>query len=382
MGMEKKEHLKKDRERIEAVLQILKKQAPLTVKQEKFCNDACVERFLRAKGDSVKKAAKHLRAVLSWRDNIGTEHLIADEFSAELAEGLAYVAGHDDDSRPVLIFRIKQDYLKSHSQKSFVRFLVFTIEVAISTMPRFIDQFVIIFDAALFRSVSQLLNLVMGTLKITSDYYPARLHKAFVLNPPSLFPYLWKGARPFIELWPITTLISSTTIEEDDDPRTLSTSTINRSTTGSVSSRFSFTVSGHDSLKPWYLNTVAEPSPSLIGLSPQTARSYSFASPSVRSTPMKTPQRGAPRTPRPSFLASPAAALFSIKKEGQQGKEVMFLPYLRLYRRPYDEMVYRGKMKPPLGGLVSIVAPQQPGKQVVQPPHMLRRVGTSHQQRF
>lgn len=33
MGMEKKEHLKKDRERIEAVLQILKKQAPLTVKQ-------------------------------------------------------------------------------------------------------------------------------------------------------------------------------------------------------------------------------------------------------------------------------------------------------------------------------------------------------------
>lgn len=31
------------------------------------------------------------------------EHLIADEFSAELAEGVAYVAGHDDDSRPVLV---------------------------------------------------------------------------------------------------------------------------------------------------------------------------------------------------------------------------------------------------------------------------------------
>lgn len=40
--------------------------------QEKFCNNACVERFLKAKGDNVKKAAKHLRACLSWRESIGT----------------------------------------------------------------------------------------------------------------------------------------------------------------------------------------------------------------------------------------------------------------------------------------------------------------------
>jgi len=29
--------------------------------------------------------------------------LIADEFTAELAEGLAYVAGLDDECRPVLV---------------------------------------------------------------------------------------------------------------------------------------------------------------------------------------------------------------------------------------------------------------------------------------
>lgn len=32
-----------------------------------------------------------------------TDQLIADDFSAELAEGLAYVAGHDDESRPVVV---------------------------------------------------------------------------------------------------------------------------------------------------------------------------------------------------------------------------------------------------------------------------------------
>lgn len=31
---------------------------------------------------------------------------MADEFSAELAEGVAYVAGHDDESRPVLVYYI------------------------------------------------------------------------------------------------------------------------------------------------------------------------------------------------------------------------------------------------------------------------------------
>ncbi|KAI9102891.1 hypothetical protein K1719_023330 [Acacia pycnantha] len=40
------------------------------------------------------------------------QHLIADEFSAELSD-----ASQDDESRPVMIFRMKQDYQKLHSQK-------------------------------------------------------------------------------------------------------------------------------------------------------------------------------------------------------------------------------------------------------------------------
>jgi hypothetical protein len=32
----------------------------------------------------------------------------------------------------------------------------------------------------------------MGTLKIVADYYPGRLHRTFVIDPPSLFSVLWK----------------------------------------------------------------------------------------------------------------------------------------------------------------------------------------------
>lgn len=40
--------------------------------QEKFCNNGCLERFLKVKGDNVKKAAKQMRSCLAWRDSIGT----------------------------------------------------------------------------------------------------------------------------------------------------------------------------------------------------------------------------------------------------------------------------------------------------------------------
>lgn len=51
---------------------------------------------------------------------------------------------------------------------------------------------VFLFVAGFFRSPKAFLNLFAGTLKIISDYYPGRLHKAFVIDPPSLFSCLWK----------------------------------------------------------------------------------------------------------------------------------------------------------------------------------------------
>ncbi|GFP84026.1 random slug protein 5 [Phtheirospermum japonicum] len=398
MGI-KKDEAQKEKQRVQSVLDLLRKQSPLTIKQEKFCNNACVERFLRAKGESVKKTAKQLRNCLAWRDSIGADTLIADEFSAELAEGVAYVAGHDDELRPVMIFRIKQDYQKFHSQKLFTRLLVFTLEVAIQTMPKNVDQFVLLFDASFFRSASAFMNMLLATLKIIADYYPGRLHKAFVIDPPSLFTYLWKGVRPFIDLSPLTAVVSSLDYEESLEysydftsyPRASSLRFDSSSVASSAkvgpcsSSRFSFTVSHHfDSVKPWYLSlTDTSASKSGPTISPHNARSHSFASPIARSVPRGNnidfvrknffpstpmPQKTQkvdpsmihhPRTPKPSFLQSPA--LF-FRREPQASRveksRESFVPFLKFYRRPYDEMIYRSKMRPPLGGLISIVSPQ------------------------
>jgi hypothetical protein len=331
-----------------------------------------------------------------------------------------------------VVFRIKQDYPKFHSQKSFVRLLVFTLEVAVSCMSRFVDQFVLLFDASFFRSASAFLNLLMGTLKIVADYYPGRLHRAFVIDPPSLFSVLWKGVRPFVELAPATAVVCSLDFEDSLEdasftayPRTaslrfepaaalLATGTKGIGV-GSASSRFSVTVSHDNTLKPWYLSTttpssvgprsvVPTSSPSLIGASPLSARSFSFASPAARSTTTPPVHRGAPltpfstkggqkapapaqqfpRTPRPSFLQSPSM-LFAFKKDGQASRgereRESFLPFLRFYRRPYDEISYRAKMRPPLGGLIAIVDEKSKQHKTVQPP-LRRHAGLHHQQLF
>ena len=41
--------------------------------------------------------------LFSFKNKWGPDQLMADEFSAELAEGVAYVAGHDEESRPVMV---------------------------------------------------------------------------------------------------------------------------------------------------------------------------------------------------------------------------------------------------------------------------------------
>ncbi|CAN8311313.1 unnamed protein product [Cochlearia groenlandica] len=404
---EQKDHITivETEDKVEDVIHILRKHSPLTLKQEKFCNRACVVRFLKTKGDNVKKAAKQLRSCLSWRSSLGIESLIADEFTAELADGLAYVAGLDDECRPVLVFRIKQDYQKLHTHKQLTRLVIFTLEVAISTMSRNVEQFVILFDASFFKSASAFMNILVSTLKIISDYYPCRLFKIFVIDPPPLFTYFWKGVRAFVELSTATMIVSMRDYQDLFDyddfsssyPSRVSSLRYDTSSTkstdkigSSTSSRFAFTVSreGLDTVKPWCLTLTdtssSKPGPTTMSayISPLNARSFSFASPAARrrepisgprrsffaSTPMpaRTTDRHVngnlrdPRIPRPSFFQSPAVFFrresHVSKNEKQQGDS--FVPFLKFYRRPYDELTYRSKMRPPLGGLVSIVSTQ------------------------
>eukprot|EP01018_Ginkgo_biloba_P032680 Gb_01699 [translate_table: standard] len=450
--------------------------------QKSYCNEACVEKFLKARGNNVKKAAKQLRTCLTWRDGIRIEQLIADEFSSELAEGIAFIAGRDEERRPVVIVRMKQDYQKFQSQKltakacpgwsisrritlpytcewyanggiemavtllclskvqirekgkflvvmsnpgltrlvhevnkigvasdqlgRYVRLLVFTLEVAVASMLPGVDQCVLLFDAGYFRSGSTCLSLILATLKIFTDYYPGRLAKAFVIDPPSVFGYLWKGVRPFIDS---TTNLSIVSSQDYDSPFLTSgfvrASSLRHDFTPNLGSSFRFSCkvvseNAKPSVQGFERDRYLAHSLGPALISPFNARSFSFASPAttryhsydnkfgdfqsfraedtpsrINSTPtqnINTPSR-CNLTPthnyKASILSSPMEGITSFfngfKKEHQRiesdRKEKTldcFRPYLRYYRLHYDEIAYRSMMKPPLGGLVSIVSPE------------------------
>lgn len=38
--------------------------------QLEFCDDACIQRYLKARANNVRRAARMLRATLNWREKI------------------------------------------------------------------------------------------------------------------------------------------------------------------------------------------------------------------------------------------------------------------------------------------------------------------------
>ncbi|GLJ22030.1 hypothetical protein SUGI_0412760 [Cryptomeria japonica] len=392
---------KSSNDKAKTVLRLLQKDGALSPKQKSYCDETCVERFLKARGNNAKKAAKQLRACLTWRDSIPVEHLIADEFSAELAQGVAFVAGRDDESRPVIIVRMKQDQQKPQFQKLYTRLLVFTLEVAIASMLPGTEQCVLVFDAGYFRSGSTCLSLIMATLKILADYYPGRLAKAFVVDPPSMFNYLWKGVRPFVDFAINLHLVSS---RDYDSPFIMTgfarASSLRHDYASNLGSSFRFSCKvasenvKHPSLHGLEGDRYLAYSLGPALISPLNARSFSFASPAtsrynpngkrfgefqsfrfegtknINLTPTQnitTPSRyDLPTKPSIFSPREGIASFFSGFKRDNQRSETdrkdknleHFQPYLKYYRLRYNEIAYRSMMKPPLGGLASIVSPE------------------------
>ncbi|CAK9235326.1 unnamed protein product [Sphagnum jensenii] len=398
-------------DQIAQVLQLVQKEAPLSKKQVAFCDDACVERYLKARGNNCRRAARLLKATLNWREKINIGYLIADEFPAELAAGSAYVAGFDDDGRPVLIIKKKPDHITNHTQKQYLRFVIFTLEVAVAAMPPGVDQWVLILDAGGYSRISgPSPSGILATLKILADHYPERLAKAFIVDASSMFYFVWKGICTFVDhstrgklsfaylkdyrlpLKPqqalkVTPPSSPTTPSPQQacfpDNSRLPSSTYN-STPGQ------FWSSGEIPHSPLYDTHSPEISMNDFGDEPELIssvrqRSFSFSSAtdptqhlpepkeecsanSIKdnllvsnsdvpvSVPARTRRQKAPSSDGSlSIQHSKKSPGGLLEEHGNRGVN-MFQPYLKFLLAPYDQATYRALMKPPLGGLASIIS--------------------------
>ncbi|KAL0477247.1 hypothetical protein AKO1_005840 [Acrasis kona] len=173
----------------------------LTEKESKFCDEACLLRYLRARDWDSTKANKMLRDTLQWREDFKPELISAEHLTQEASSGKMYRRGVDKFGRPVIFMspgkENSTDYVKN------VKLLVYTLERAVDNMPDGVEQMTWLID---FNGYSRKNNLPYGVcmevLGILSNHYPERLGSCFMVDTPWLFSLSWKAISPFVN--PVT----------------------------------------------------------------------------------------------------------------------------------------------------------------------------------
>lgn len=403
-------------EMIKQVLQLLQKDGALSKKQAEFCDDACAVRYLKARENNVRRAARMLRATLDWREKINIGYLIADDFPAELATGAAYVAGHDIEGRPILVIKKKPEYILNRNHKQHLRFIIFTMEVAVAAMPPGIDQWVLILDVGGYSTLSApSTSGILTTMKMLADHYPERLAKAFIVDASSMFYYIWKGICTFVDHSTrrklnfaysrdyrvisrpqYTSKMSFLSSPFSKHPRRRSSSFCADDTKTPIPFRSKAVSADYSQLEPIFdLSPKRSEATKSLGrltdgpeLASSIRRSFSFSS-VTGSITCSSPDRkeeefgsfrmddednvGQPETPgsvpaRTRRKKAPSwNGLVSIFRPAKRDPTTLtdevknrnidvFRPYCTFLQAPYDEAAYRALMKPPLGGLATIIS--------------------------
>eukprot|EP00879_Flechtneria_rotunda_P000564 GHRR01000670.1.p1 GENE.GHRR01000670.1~~GHRR01000670.1.p1 ORF type:complete len:300 (+),score=95.78 GHRR01000670.1:132-1031(+) len=169
---------------------------------EEFCDEACLQRYLRARNGDVTKAAAMLKATLEWRKEQKVDDMKLEEFAnmRYMREGWVYVDGNDADGRSVVMFRKRKDKLPLSESDQYLRFMTFVIETAVKNMKNGQEQWIWILDLAAYSPTNAPpLSITLSVLQLLANHYPERLYKAYVVNAPSIFQLAWKVLYPFVD---------------------------------------------------------------------------------------------------------------------------------------------------------------------------------------
>eukprot|EP00698_Gefionella_okellyi_P010966 TRINITY_DN2875_c0_g1_i1.p2 TRINITY_DN2875_c0_g1~~TRINITY_DN2875_c0_g1_i1.p2 ORF type:complete len:335 (-),score=55.23 TRINITY_DN2875_c0_g1_i1:1163-2122(-) len=172
----------------------------LTAEQKDWCNTGTLTRYLEARGWSVGKADKMLRATLQWRF---LEYRPMDILLADVAEiaatGTAYVNGFDKQNRPVVYIRSRREKDGDASQK--YKFFMHVLEDAISKMDASlgVSKTTWFIDFANWGSGQTSAKFCLDVLSALQNHYPERLGSCFIVNAPWVFSALWRILTAFMD---------------------------------------------------------------------------------------------------------------------------------------------------------------------------------------
>ncbi|XP_057722206.1 uncharacterized protein LOC130936190 [Arachis stenosperma] len=172
---------------------------PVASKFPVMCSDASIQRYLRARKNNSKKAAKMLKCSLKWRLEYKPEMIKWDDIAQEGALGRLYKADYlDSQGRTVLVMR--PAITSASAAAGQIKYLVYCLENAIMTLSsKQQEQMVWLVDFQGWNKSCISLKITRETAQILQDHYPERLGLAVMYNPPKVFESFWTMVKPFLE---------------------------------------------------------------------------------------------------------------------------------------------------------------------------------------
>ncbi|KAG7034149.1 Random slug protein 5 [Cucurbita argyrosperma subsp. argyrosperma] len=165
----------------------------------KYCDDACLRRYLVARNWDVHKSKKMLDDSLKWRATYKPEEIRWHEVAHEGETGKSFRANfYDRFGRTVLISRPGMQ--NTNSPEDNVRHVVYVLENTIMNLRDGQEQISWLIDFTGFTINTNIsVKAARGIINILQSHYPERLAISFLYNPPRIFQAFWKAIEYFID---------------------------------------------------------------------------------------------------------------------------------------------------------------------------------------
>jgi hypothetical protein len=160
-------------------------------------DEARLKRFLRARDWDLKASSEMLAADLKWRE--AGNHLVTfDTVKSEIAKGRFFFHKHDKANRPIVIVKASEHFPDSNTTELTFKMAVFVLEEAVRRMAPGVELFCVLIDFDGFGMSNVDYTLCKMMLAALQNYYPERLGRAYLLNPPFIFRAVWAVLKGFM----------------------------------------------------------------------------------------------------------------------------------------------------------------------------------------
>jgi hypothetical protein len=170
---------------------------------QQWCDDACLQRFLRANSWKPDASFNQLYETLGWRRDFGVENLTAKDIEKQLRLGNIYIQGKDKAGRPILYLKKHLDNAEEFDYNLYTKELVYLMEKAIRLMGPGVESWIWIVDLNGYcRADATPVDIARQIIHIMATCYPERLYKCVFVDAPMIFHGFWSLIKHFLD--PVT----------------------------------------------------------------------------------------------------------------------------------------------------------------------------------